>query len=230
MSAPQTASIVLAAASATAVCAAQTPGAAGALIINGGSASGGVATLDAARRILVTTTGADAGKTLVITGTDRGKQPMIETVTLVSVGTVYTAQDFLTVISVVISAAAAAALTVGTNGVASTRWIKLDTNRQVFNASAAVNFGGVTASVTVEATLDPFDKALVDSAPTGNKDSSAAGLTSSTYNPPTPLTVQTGITTDSLVNLTAPVAAVRLTVNSGATSSGVRITTIQMGL
>ena len=230
MSSSQTASIVLAAASATAICASQTPGAAGALTINGGSASGGVATLDAARRVLATTTGNESGKTLVVTGTDRNKQPIIETLALPNAGTVYSQQDFLTVTSAVISAAAAAAVTVGTNGVASTGWIKLDNNRAVFNASAGVNFGGVTASVTVEATLDPFDKAFVDSTPGNNMDSSVAGLSSSKYTPPFPLTVQAAITTDQLVNLTAPVAAIRLTVNSGAASAGVRVTMLQQGL
>ena len=227
----QTASIVMTAASATAVCASQTPGAAGAMTINGGSASGGVATLSAARRLLATTTGNETGKTIVYQGTDRGGLPITETVALPNAGTVYTLQDFLTVTSAVISAAAAAAITIGTNTIASTRWIKLDYLRRMFNASVGVNFGGVTASVTVEACLDPFSKSDVDSGQGGNGDSSVAGLSSTTYVPPYPFIVGTsGLTSDQILNLTSPVAAVRLTVNSGATSAGVRISVLEQGV
>jgi hypothetical protein len=230
MSAIQTAAIVLAAASATAVCASQTPGGAGALTINGGSASGGVATLDVARRVLWTTAGNESGKQGFLTGTDRYGNPIREVLSLPNAGTVQSLQDFKTVTGVFISAAAAGAMTVGTSGVASTKWFKLDVNRHVFNASAAVNFGGVTASVTVEACIDPFDKQQVDEAPGGSGDASAAGLATSTYVAPYAFTVTAGITSDQIVNATAPVAAIRLTVNSGAASAGVRISVVQQGV
>lgn len=230
MSQPQTAAIVLAAASATAVCASQTPGAAGAMTVNGGSAVAGVATLDAARRVLITTAGADAGKTVVLQGTDRNGQPIIETLVLPSAGTVQSVQDFKTVTVATISAAAAAAITIGTNGVASTRWMRLDSNRAVFNASCAVNFGGATASVTVESTLDAIDKSFVDSGPKGNMDSSVQGLSSSTFIAPFPIIVLAGVVADQIVSLTPPVAAVRLTVVSGATTVGVRVVVIQQGI
>lgn len=228
----QTASILLAAASATAVCASQTPGGAGNMTINGGSASGGVATLDVARRVLFTTAANDSAHTVTVTGTDRYSQPIIETVKLANTGTAYTLQDYKTVTQIAISAAATGAITVGTNGIASTAWLALDHHISAFDVGLTVNFGAATANVTVEGTVDKIDKAAVDSAPTGNGDSSAAGLATSTFVVPTALFVTglNAITADASQGLTVPQRAVRLTVNSGATTAGVRFTVAQSGV
>ena len=227
MARTQTASIVLAAASATAVCAAQTPTAAAGFTINGGSASGGVATLDAARRILFTTAGAEAGKIAVVTGTDRNRNVQKESVTLVTTSTVATKMDFLTVTSISISSNAAGNISVGTNGVASTRWLVLS----AFGDSpvgVAVTLGGATANVSVEGTLDDFDAAQVMARP------DAAAATQAANNillfvPPVPfgLTGLTTLTADTLGSTAIPLRAIRLTVNSGATSVGTKITALQ---
>ena len=230
MAQPQTASITLVAAVATAVAASQAPGAAGPLLINGSLATGGVATFPVARRVLVTTTGA-GGQLLVIAGLDRARNAITETVTLPSSGFVQTAQDFLVVTSAIISGSAAA-LTIGSSAVGSTRWIVLDTNRLVFNAGVAVNLGGVTAGVTVEYTLDSVDKSFVDSATGGNPDSSLVGVASSAFIAPVPFSAAglTAISADAAVAFTVPARAVRLTVNSGAATAGVRITVMQSGI
>ena len=232
MAQSQTASINLVAAVATAVCVSQAPGAAGALVINGTLAAAGAATFGAARRVLVTTSANETGKTLVINGLDRNRNPMTETVALPNATTVSTLQDFLVVNSATISAAASS-LTVGNSGVGSTRWIVLDTNRKVFNCGLAVNLGGVTSNVTVEYTFDPVDKAFVDSAfSVAAGDSSAAGLTASTYQIPVPFSLAglTAISADAATAFIQPVRAIRLTVNSGALTPGTRLTVMQQGV
>jgi hypothetical protein len=85
-----------------------------------------VATLDTPRRVQLTTAGADAGKTMTITGTDWNGSTITEVLTAVSGGTSYTNLDFKTVTSIVSSATFAGAVTVGTNGIASSAWVRLD--------------------------------------------------------------------------------------------------------
>jgi hypothetical protein len=115
----------LSAASANTICLSQTPSA-GALLINGASASGGVATLDVPRRVLITTTGNESAKTFVITGTDLTGNVVSESVAGPNIGTAFSQIDYKTVTSITISASAAAALTVGTNGAASSAWVRFD--------------------------------------------------------------------------------------------------------
>jgi hypothetical protein len=111
-------------ASANNICLSQTP--TGALTLNGSLVSNGVAVLDTPRRILVTTGGSDSTKTITFVGTDWNGSPITEKLALVNSGTSYTNLDFATITSATISATAAAALTVGTNGVASSMWVRLD--------------------------------------------------------------------------------------------------------
>src|SRR5262245_41979784 len=120
---PIVTSVGFTAASATAVCASQSPGA-GAITINGTSASGGVATLAAARRILITPGGADSGITFTVIGTSRGGQALSETVQGVNnPSTATTTQDFKTVTSITHTGTVASTLTVGTSGIGSGRWV-----------------------------------------------------------------------------------------------------------
>ena len=114
----------LAAASANNICLSQTP--TSALTINGALATGGVATLDVARRVLITTTANESAKTFTIVGTDATGQPQTDVVTGPNATTGYSALDFKTVTSITISSAAAGALTVGTNTIASSPWIRID--------------------------------------------------------------------------------------------------------
>lgn len=211
--------IVLAAASATAICTAQQPGAAGALTLNGSAVSSGVAVLDTGRRVLVTTTGTESGKTITVTGSDRRGNVIRETVALPNNSTVYTKQDFKTVTLVVISAAAAANISVGTNGVGSTDWVVLDTFNDALPTSVVVALNGVTANVDVELTLDPVGRYEVE-AEVGQA-----------FLPPTTFTPSgfTGLSADTLIALTQPVRALRLRVNSGATTGAVRMSVLQAG-
>jgi hypothetical protein len=132
----------LTAASANNIALSQTPGAAGALTLNGSTVVSGVAVLDHARRVLITT--ADTTHTFTVTGTTPTGTTISEVVGPITTSA-YTTQDFLTVTSVTINGAATAAVTVGTNGIASTPWVRLDewANAQVgiqCNVSGTVNY------------------------------------------------------------------------------------------
>lgn len=141
----------LSAASANAICLSQTP-AAGALTINGALASGGVATLDAPRRVLITTSGNESAKTFVITGTNLTNQVVSESITGPNASTVQSVLDYKTVTSITISATAAAALTVGTNGVAASAWVRFD-EWAPSDISIQCTASG-TVNYTVQQTLD----------------------------------------------------------------------------
>ena len=115
----------LASASATAIYTAQTP-TAGALTLNGALVSGGVATLDKPRRILITTAADETSRTFTITGTNWSGQTWGETITGVNATTAQSVLDYATVTSIVISGNAAGNVSVGTSGVASSPWVRLD--------------------------------------------------------------------------------------------------------
>lgn len=134
----------------------QTPGAAGNLTLNGSTVSGGVATLDMARRVGITSAGADTGRTFTVTGTDRLGRYLQEAVTGPGSGlTVYTVNDFLTVTQIAVDAATAGAITVGTGDKLSSQWLPVD-RKKAQNLGFAVKVTG-TINYTVEYTRDdPF--------------------------------------------------------------------------
>jgi hypothetical protein len=74
----------------------------------------------------LTTTGSDAGKALTVYGTDAAGASIYEVLTAVSTGTSYTNLDFKTVTSITPSAAFLANVTVGTNAIASSPWVRFD--------------------------------------------------------------------------------------------------------
>lgn len=139
----------LTAASANNIATSQTPGAAGALTLNGTTVVNGVAILDHARRVLITTT--DTTHTFTITGTSPTGTLLTEVVQ--NAGTSVQSQlDYLTVTSIVINGAATAAVTVGTNGVASTPWVRLD-EWALPQVAIQCDVSG-TVNYTVQSTLD----------------------------------------------------------------------------
>lgn len=115
-----------AAPSATNICGASSIAAAGAVTLNGSLVTAGVATLDQPRRVLFTSAGNDSGITFTVTGTDWNNMPVSEVVTGANATTVYTVYDFKTVTSVVASGASAGNVSIGTNGIASSRPVFLD--------------------------------------------------------------------------------------------------------
>jgi len=125
---------------------------AGAVSLDGALVTAGVAYLGDPRRVLVTTAGADAGKTMTITGTDANGNIQVDTVTLPSASTVFTSLDFLTVTGITISATAVGAVIVGTNGVGGSRWVRFN-DFAPSNISIQCNVTG-TVNYTIQATLD----------------------------------------------------------------------------
>lgn len=124
----------------------QTTAGAADLTINGALATGGVATLDAPRQVIVTSGGNDTGVTFTIYGTTYGGQSVSESITGASGGASATQTDFLTVTRVYASAATSVSgVIVGTNAKAGSRWVRLDSWADAksaiqCNASGTVNY------------------------------------------------------------------------------------------
>ena len=110
--------IVPEAKSATAVCAAQAIAAAGAALVDGASATGGVATFDYARTINVDSTDAgDTTQTVTVTGTDYWGQAQTEAIALNGTTAVAGQKAFKTITAVAVSALLTGDLTVGNEDV-----------------------------------------------------------------------------------------------------------------
>lgn len=156
---PVFAQLKLAAASANSIALSQTPVSGTDLTINGSAASNGVATLDAARRVLLTFGDEAANRTLVVTGTNRFGSPISETLAVASGagGTVATVQDFLTVTSLLpLGGGWTAAVTVGTSGVGSTAWIQREWS-QLGSLSVLVNVTASGGTYNFEVTWDDIN-------------------------------------------------------------------------
>jgi hypothetical protein len=82
-----------------------------------------VATLATPQRVLITT--ADTTTTFTLYGTGASGSAQSETITVVG-GASYSALDYATITKVGLSQAPTAAVTVGTNGIGSTPWVRLD--------------------------------------------------------------------------------------------------------
>lgn len=144
----------------------QTTAGAANLTINGALASGGVATLDNPRQVIVTSGGNDTGVTFTIYGTTYGGHTVSESITGASGGAAATKTDFLTVTRVAASSATSGSgVIVGTNGVAGSRWVRLDSwadsNTAIqCNASGTVNY---TVQVTMDDPNSPTNPVAVGS-------------------------------------------------------------------
>lgn len=155
MSNPSVVSLKLAVGVATGISVAQTPAAAGNLTITGSLASGGVATMDVARRVLATSANVgDNGKVVTITGTNGSGTPISEALTLVGGSTAFTKQDFKTVIQASVAAAFAGNVSLGTNNVGSTPWVLDSFLTSSWNLAIACHIKSGAATYTVEHTYD----------------------------------------------------------------------------
>lgn len=141
----------LAAASANNIALSQTP-TAGALTLNGALVTGGVAVMDTPREVRITTTADETSRTFLISGTDWAGSLISETVTGVNNTTADSVLSYKTVTSITISGNATGALTVGTNGVAQSPWIRLDSWASRSTALTCVVSG--TVNYTVQTSSD----------------------------------------------------------------------------
>jgi hypothetical protein len=151
---PSVATYQLGAAVANGICLSQKPSGAGALTLNGSLVSGGVATMDVARRVLVASSGSDAAVVFTITGTDRYGNTQKTTVTgVTSTAPQFTVLDFKTVTGVSSSAGTAGNITVGTNGVGSMDWLTDNWLAPDWSLSIRIS-GPAGTNYTFETTLD----------------------------------------------------------------------------
>jgi hypothetical protein len=147
----------LASASANNIATSQTTAGAANLNLNGSTVSGGVATLDTYRQVLITNVGNDAALTFTVYGTTFGGVSVSETVNGTSGSTVATNTDFKTVTRVAVSGATSGSgVTVGTNGVAGSRWVRFDDFAPT-QITVQANVTG-TVNYSIQTTLnDPND-------------------------------------------------------------------------
>lgn len=110
-------------------------------------------TLDTPRQVLITNNGNDTGITFTVYGTSFTGQAISQTVTGTSGSSVATTLDFATVTRVATSGATSVSgVTVGTNGVAGSSWVRLDDFAPAQVTVQATVSG--TVNYTVQTTLD----------------------------------------------------------------------------
>lgn len=106
----------------------------------------GTATLDVARRIIITSGGSDTGITFTLSGTDWNNNPISEVITGAASTVASSVLSYKTVTSILTSGAAATTVMVGTNGVADSPLVRFDdfaSNAQVAiqcTVSGTVNY------------------------------------------------------------------------------------------
>lgn len=150
MSNPSTVSIALVAAISNGIAQSQAPTAAGTLTLNGSLVSNGIAVMDTARRILISSTGADSAVVFTLFGRDRFGNFQSEQIKGVANGaSQYSLGDYLVIISITNSAATAGNITVGTNGVGSSVWVVDDFLSKSWGLS-----GGITGPTGTTYTLE----------------------------------------------------------------------------
>lgn len=208
---PKIVNKTLAAASSNNIALSQSLGAAGNLLINGSAATGGVATLDKQRRVIITSAGNDSGLTWTVTGTDTTGNSVTDTFAGGNVAAAQSNRDFKTITKIAGSAATAAAVTAGTNGVGSSPWTMLSMEHSPTNTSVAVTVTG-TVNYTVEYTYDPYwDLPATVPFPTVFPHGTLNAL---------------AVTADGI--LPNPTSGVRITVNSGTGTA--RMTVVEAGI
>ncbi len=143
------------------VCASQSPGA-GAILINGALASGGVATFGAAQLVRLTSGGNDSGITFTFVGTDADGNVQRETVAGTSASNSDTTKFFKTVTSITASAAVATTIIVGNliTSVSPTFWP--DNSINSHNLGISMQLVSGTATFALNQTYEDFKTYPVD--------------------------------------------------------------------
>lgn len=188
------------------VCASQSP-AAGAILINGALASGGVASLGAAQLIRLTSGGNDSGITFTFTGTDSDGRSQTETVAGTNASNSDTTKYFKTITAITASAAVATTIIVGNLIDSVSNTVRPDLN----TSPIAIGIGVILVSGTATYKVQHSYQDGTTSHPTLWFDNAAGAKTAS-----------------SEATYSAPVGTIRLLVS--ASSSGVlRANIIQGG-
>lgn len=148
--------LTMAAPVANGICHSQSPAAGGvqSLTLNGSLVVGGVAVLDVARRISITSAGNDSAHSFVITGTNFAGRTQSETVTGPNTTSVSSVLYYKTVTKITISANSTGAITVGTNQQATSPWFPMNYNRSPVTSQICDISTGAVLSYTVQFTGD----------------------------------------------------------------------------
>ena len=194
-------------------------------VINGALASGGIATLDKARRIVIVDAGNDAGMTATITGTNVSGNTWSETLTLTSAATAGpSVLDYLTVTSITISGTGVASGAVAGTAISGTDPGPLASGPWTYMDSWALN--SVALQVNVTGTVNYTVQSSLDD----------PNLTRpQTVVPPSAvnwyaLGVMTSATTTSQASFGVAPVMVRLTINTAtATTSSATFDIVQAG-
>lgn len=198
----------LTAADADGIAQAQQTGGAGNLTLNGAFVAGGIAQLDAQRKVGIASAGNLSAVTFTVFGTDQAGNSVSESLAGPNNNTVSTTLDFYTVTRVAVSAAVGTNVTVGTTGVGASAPVALDQYISPFSVSV-----GCTVSGTIDYTVQyTYDNVFASAGPFNWTDD--ANLT--------------GETTAAAGSYSAPVSAIRVLTNSGTGS--VVMNLIQAGL
>lgn len=206
------------------IAASQTPAGAGNLTLNGVAAAGSpaIATLDTSRQVLFTFAGDEHSRTFVVYGFDRpsGGNPIQETVTGTTPGTVATTKEFGQVTRISVDAGTAGALKVGTNGVGSTPWFLVDWYISPSNLTIAVDVVG-TVNYTVQYTYDDIMGYTDPQGLVWND-----GYPTKIWDDP----VLAASTSDGETTYDNPIVAWRVKINSSTAPGSLRITGVQAGI
>lgn len=192
----------IAAASTTNIATAQSATANTPLTINGSAATAGVATLDVARRVLLTFAADETGHNFTLTGTDRYGRPQTEVIAGAAASAA-SVKDYVTITKIVPGSNGAGNISAGTNGVASSDAYICDWIANPNTIGAAVEAVG-TVNVTVQECYDDF-------APAWDQ----AANTFVWFNDPN----FASVTQNKSGTLAGPFTAIRLTLNSGGTGT-----------
>lgn len=192
-----------------AICASQTLGAAGNLLINGSLASGGVATMAAQQLIGLTSTGNLSAINFTITGTNDAGQSVTEVLAGPNNATVNSVNNYLTVTKIAASSAVGTAMTVDTVGVGASLPVPLDRYLNPVNVAVTVEITG-TVNATGQFTTDD----VFGGAPGPFTWFAIGGLSA--------------ITATAAANLVGPATAVRLLTNSGTGTAAFSV--VQSGM
>jgi len=193
----------------------QTPAAGGAqnLTITGALASGGVATMDVARQVIITSAGDESGRTFSVTGTNVHGDVIKEDITGINIGVATSVHDYKTVTQVQVDADTAGAVLVGTSGVLASAWYPL--NRIEFATHSIAGIISGTANYDAELTYDDLFNLDVAAPQT-------AGAAPTVFNHATVVNE----TTSQEGTIAAPATGVRLKINSFTAGAVVSLTII----
>ena len=204
----------LASAVADAIALSQSVSGANAVVLNGALVSGGVAELDTPRRILITSAADDSAVTFTIIGTTFAGSPVVEALLGSNAGTAASATDFATISQISTSGSTTGAITIGTNGVAGTSWVRLDP--WVAGTTAIQVIASGTVNYTVQQTLDD-----------PNSPTNPVAVPAVTWLPSNDPTV-VGATASEQSNYIASPTFARVLLNSG--SGSIVATFVQLGV